>query len=100
MNATKTSKPASLGAGLVRKGDAAPAPAASVSVDANASAAVAAQAPAPAAAVGVEEKHVKLSLKLDEHRYTRLRLLGVERRASSQALLVEAVDLLLEKLGR
>ena len=79
--ATKPTKPASLGAGLVKKGQAAPArPEETAKVQALA---------------GGATYHKALTLKLDRRRYEALKLLGLREDKSSQELLTEALDALL-----
>jgi hypothetical protein len=104
MNAAAKSKPASLGAGLVRKGEAAPAAAStqagSLSADA-ATGAVGSDATPGAGETAAKVVYAKaLTVKLDSERYMRLKLLGLERGKSSQQLLVEALDALLEQAAR
>lgn len=84
--------------GLVAvKGHAAPA-APSVPKRAAAAQAEASQAPAAApqdpAGAGF---HRAMTLKLDKNRYTRIKQLGLDEDTTSQALLIEALDMLFAK---
>lgn len=100
MNAATKNKPASLGAGLVRKGEAAPAQALAdaPTVDTppvQSHAIELGHASSPASAG--RAYHKALTVKLDKGRYTRLKLIGLETGKSSQQLIVEALDAMFRK---
>ncbi|WP_154048416.1 hypothetical protein [Thiomonas intermedia] len=88
--ATKPTKPASLGAGLVRKGAAAPA---------SQAAAKPAKKPANDVDAGLAggTYYKALTLKLDRRRYEALKMRGIREDKSSQELLTEALDALLAR---
>lgn len=106
MNAAAKNKPASLGAGLVKKGAAvAGAGPAATSAQAGSLASEGATGAVGSDATGAGATAAKvyakaLTVKLDSERYMRLKLLGLERGKSSQQLLVEALDALLEQATR
>jgi len=56
-----------------------------------------APAPVPAAALGYLKS---MTVKLDLERFTQLKRLGLDEGKSSQALIVEAIDMLLASKGR
>jgi hypothetical protein len=107
MNAAAKNKPASLGAGLVKKGAAVAgvgpaatsAQAGSLAAE-GATGAVGSDATPGAGATAAKVYAKALTVKLDSQRYMRLKLLGLERGKSSQQLLVEALDALLERAAQ
>lgn len=81
----------------VRGQENAPEPSASAGVNAKPASVPSAEQPQRLPAG--QQYHKALTLKLDEHRYKALKMAGLMRGATSQDILVEALDLWLEKTG-